>query len=402
MSKQKIKYPTINRDFSTQAWCHFKKAIPFGRIIISLLVELVLLTFILEAGCTNNSSRIHPSLASQLQTVLDDQRRSQGIPGISAAVITQKGQKWFGVSGHSAKKDSLKPEMLFGLGSITKTYIAALVLKLVEEGKLSLDDPVNRWLTSIPFVNGSITIRQLLNHTSGLYRYQQKPEYYESVVTHHDKVWKPQEILDTFLKEPETGWGESAADYVLLGMIIEKATGKRVSTELRERFFIPLKLNRTFLYPDERYPLKNLAHLWWDVDGSGKIVDVLSDTTATSLVALFSSVWTSGAIHSTAEDLAIWTKELFDGHILKEISLKRMITPTTVTPSLQYGFSVVVDKINEKTVYWHTGGIGYCSVYYYIPADSLSIAVLCNSIADPQSIAIELYDKYTKFLEQKI
>jgi D-alanyl-D-alanine carboxypeptidase len=367
--------------------------------ILGLSLAVPLITFILSAECIGAGDRADARLASQLQTVLEEQRHLYGIPGISAALITSKNQKWLGVSGYSSEKDSLKPEMVFGLGSVTKTYIAALVLKLSEEGKLSLDDPIKRWLPDMRFVDSTITIHQLLNHTSGLYRYQGKPEWLEEVVKKNpDKIWSPKEIIDNFVKEPACKpgacWDESAADYVLLGMIIEKATGQKAANLLKERIISPLKLKHTCLYPDETYPSEQFAHFWWDVNSSGKLVDVFPDGAKIPFAAFFSSVWTSGAMISTAEDLAIFSKALFENKVLSDTSLRKMVTPIQLGNSPKYGFSVVIDTVNGKTVYWHTGGIGYTSVFYYIPDDKLTIAVLCNSFVDPKPIAVALYNKY--------
>jgi D-alanyl-D-alanine carboxypeptidase len=114
------------------------------------------------------------------------------------------------------------------------------------------------------------------------------------------------------------------------------------------------------------------------------------------LAAMFSSAWTSGAIISTAEDLAIFTKALFENRVVSKTSLKQMVKPIQINDSPKYGFSVVVDTIDKKTVYWHNGGIGYASVFLYVPDDRITIAVLCNLMVDPKPIAFALYNVYKK------
>jgi D-alanyl-D-alanine carboxypeptidase len=235
-----------------------------------------------------------------------------------------------------------------------------------------------------------------------LYRYQGRPEWLEEVTaTNADKIWSSKEIIDNLVKEPAckpgTCWGESATDYVLLGMIIEKVTGQKAANVLKERIILPLNLRHTYLYPDETYPSEQFAHLWWDVNSSGKLVDVFPKGTKIPLAALFSSVWTSGAMISTAEDLAIFSKALFENKVLSGASLRQMVTPIQLGQSPKYGFSVIIDTLNGKTVYWHTGGIAYTSVFYYIPDDKLTIVVLCNSYVDPKPIAVTLYNKYKQF-----
>lgn len=378
------------------------------KLLISrtILTILLLITFFLNVGWAKGNGNINEGLTKQLQTILEQQSHLCSIPGISATLITSNGQKWIGVCGYSAERDSMKPGMLFGFASVSKTYVAALVLKLVEEKKLSLDDPIKHWLPNMRFVDSTITIRQLLNHTSGLYRYQGTPKWFQEMGTNNDeKIWRPEEIIATFLGEPVgkpgSVWGESAADYVLLGMIIEKATGENAANLLREKIILPLNLKHTYLYPDEINSSEKLAHFWWDINHTGKPSDVFPLKSKIPLASMFSSVWTSGAIFSTAEDLAIFSKSLFENRILSDSSFKQMITPIQIGNSPKYGFSVVIDTIEGKTVYWHTGGAGYTSVFFYIPDDKLSIAVLCNSFGflnnsfvDPKTIADKLYKEY--------
>lgn len=339
--------------------------------------------------------------SGQLQAVLKEQRQLLGIPGVSATLITFENKIWTGTDGYSSDKVPIEPDMLFGLGSVTKTYFSTIVMQLAEKGMLSLNDSIKRWLPEMANIDNKITIRQLLNHTSGLYRYQGTPRWFGEVSTiNKDKIWTPKEIIDSLVKNPKctpgTCWGESATDYVLLGMIIEKVTGKTALNVLKTNITIPLSLTHTTLYPDEICQTNKLAHFWWDADHSGKLVDVFPESSKVPLAAMFSSVWTSGAIISTAEEFAIFTKALFENRILSETSLKQMITPIKMGNSPKYGFSVVVDTIDKKTYYWHTGGIGYSSVFIYVPDDKLTITVISNLMVDLRPIAISLYNAYKK------
>jgi D-alanyl-D-alanine carboxypeptidase len=327
----------------------------------------------------------------------DQQGQKLKVPGISAAVILPDGTTWLGVSGKSSDSEAMNSAMLFGLASVTKTYIAALVVQLAEEGALSVEDPVGHWIPELGQIDGSIKIRQLLNHTSGLYRYQQKPEFLAAIYAQPEKVWTAREILEEFQGEPELGFGESGMDYVLLGMIIEKATGTSVSHQLIKRFFDPLKLEQTFLYPEQKYPTEIMAHMWWDVTGSGEPVDVIAGTSELPLAALFSSLWTGGAMHSTAEDLARFAKGLFEGRVLKGGALEEMLAPgPELDEGAHYGYSVIIDEVDGQTVYWHPGGAGYSSIYFYLPQDRLSIAVLGNLMVDLKPVAIALYEVYAE------
>ena len=372
------------------------------------LVSLSVAGMLLLAGCQEHTQRSEKMTESFQNTLEkhhsrkhiiqgDPQRRELEVPGISAAVIYPDGTAWLGVSGKSSESEAMSSAMLFGLGSVTKTYIAALVLQLVEEGSLSIEDSVGEWIPELGQIDKEITVRQLLNHTSGLYRYQQKPEYLNVVLAQPEKVWTAEEILASFQGEPETGFGESAMDYVLLGMIIEKATGTSVSHQLQSRFFEPLKLEHTFLYPEQQFPPEMMAHMWWDVAGMGEPIDVVASAGELPLAALFSSVWTSGAMYATAEELARFVKALFEGDVLEPEFLGEMMSHgPELDASAHYGYSVIIDQVGGQAAYWHPGGLGYSSIYFYFPEEEISIAVLGNLMVDLKPVATDLYEAYVE------
>ncbi|MBW2429082.1 MAG: serine hydrolase, partial [Deltaproteobacteria bacterium] len=139
------------------------------------------------------------TLADKLQQVLDTElARHHGI-GVSAAVIIPARTSWHGVSGVSHGTTSITPEMLFGIGSITKNFMAALILQLAEEGKLSLEDSLSKYLSINPNINGTITIRQLLNHTSGIYNFSEHPSVWDTIFANPQRLWTPEEILTNFV-----------------------------------------------------------------------------------------------------------------------------------------------------------------------------------------------------------
>lgn len=374
-----------------------------------LLVALVIAGTLLAGGC-GGGPNVAEKMADPLQQALDAQHARehlvQGfqpypvkVPGMSAAVILPGGSTWLGVSGKSSDAEPMSSDLLFGLASASKTYTAALVAQLIEEGVLSVDNTVGDWLPEVDQIDGNITVQQLLTHTSGLYRYQQQPEFEATVSAEPDRVWTPQEIVEEFSGEPECPpgqcFGESAMDYVLLGMIVEKATGNPVAQQFGERFFEPLKLKATYLYPDQQYPVAQMAHMWWDTTGSGELVDVVEGSGDTPLVALFSGMWTAGGINATAQDLARFVKALFEGDLLDEGALARMLEPGPELGSgVRYGYSVIVQQVDGQKAYWHPGGAGDSSVYFYFPDERLTIAVLANAMVDLGPVAMALYNAY--------
>ena len=335
--------------------------------------------------------------AQPFQAVLDQQRGDMRVPGLVAAVILPDGTIWQGVSGKSSDEQAMRQDMLFGLASITKTYIAALVVQLADTGYLSLKDGVGNWLPGPTWAH-DLTIHQLLSHTSGLYRFQQKAEFLAAVYAHPEKEWTPEEIITQFLGPREcpagTCFGESAMDYVLMGMIIEKATGTPLPTLLKNRLFVPLELENTFLYPQQLYPKARMAHMWWDF-GTGELEDVCLEAGEKPLAGLFSALWASGAMHATAADLARFAHGLFQKHILTNPQRNTLLAATTkLGDTIHYGYSVVVEEIQGQPAYWHTGGAGYASIYLHMPMENLTIVVLCNLMIDAKPIALALYRAY--------
>jgi D-alanyl-D-alanine carboxypeptidase len=180
-----------------------------------------------------------------MQNVLDEGISKQDVRGVSAAVILPNERKWSGVSGTSHDTVAINTDMLFAIGSITKNFVATLTLKLVEEGVLSLDDPLSKWLPAYPHIDSDITLRQLLNHTSGIYMFWSNQQIWDDLKKNRTKIWTPQEVL-SYVKEPYfppgKGYRYSNTNYLLIAMIIEKATGSNLSTEFRKRFWKPLAI----------------------------------------------------------------------------------------------------------------------------------------------------------------
>ncbi len=233
--------------------------------------------------------------------MLDNERSSRNIKGVSAAVIMPSHGTWTGVSGVSHDTVEITSDMLFGIASITKNYTAPLILKLAEEGRLTLEDSLHEWLPSYENIDSTITIRQLLNMTSGIYDYINDNSSFNYIIRSDlTRLWTPEEILTLLVGAPNfppgTAFRYSSTNYILLGMIINEVTGSMISVEFRNRFLDPLDLNRTYLAGEETL-IGETAHPWFESNGG-----TLQDWSFYYDTATFSTWWTAGAMYSTAED----------------------------------------------------------------------------------------------------
>jgi len=278
---------------------------------------VILLSFTLIFSSCSLDTR---TLEERMQAVLDENIEDYDARGVSATIIMPGQPIWKGVAGISHDTVKMSPDMLFAIGSITKNFVAALTLKLSEDGMLSLDDPLSKWLPSYPHIDAGITICQLLNHTSGIYMFWDNEKIWDDLKKDRTKVWTPEEIL-SYIKEPcfapGDGWRYSNTNYLLLAMIIEKATGSNLSTEFKKRFWQPLNIENAYLSVEEDIP-DNQAHVYGDnFNNDGSNIDL----TFLPRASHESIIYGSGGLFMTAEDLAQWCHLLFEGEVLRQQSM---------------------------------------------------------------------------------
>ena len=345
-----------------------------------------------------------PALASSLQRALDSIRSmqsAQGTKGVSAAVLVPGQGVWQGVSGISSANPtiSVNPSMMFGIASNSKAFISTTVLSLVDEGKISLDAPLSTYLPTLNNITMSVTIRQLLNMTSGLFDYLNDSNAQgQAVSADPTRYWSPEEIIATFVGPRKTLPGGSYSycntDYILLGMVIKAVTGKSVASQIRERILTPLALDDTYLEVDESHT-EPIAHPW----------DSGVDFMALPVTAHFSTLWTAGGIISTSGDMARWVKGLHEGAVISPSSLTQMLSfiPTATPPATGfgwygYGLGVRQGAYYTQPVRGHTGAImGYISITGYLPRTGASFVVLFNaSEASTTSAITALIDAYLR------
>ena len=348
---------------------------------MSARVISVFITLFITAFC---SCQPQSPIEVKMQKVLDDGISKFSVRGVSAAVIFPDYKIWAGISGFSHDSISIKPDMLFAIGSITKNMVATLVLKLVEDKALSLEDPISKWLPPYPHIDSTITIRQLLNHTSGIYMFWENDKIWDDLKKNRTKLWSPNEIL-RYIKEPYfkpgDGFRYSNTNYLLLAVIIKKVTGSNLSIEFQNRLWKPLGIKNAFLAIEQVIP-RNQAHIFGDNFNNDSSIQ---DLTFLPRESHDSITYGSAGLFMTAEDLARWCQYLFEGKVLNNQSLSEMLkfnNTGKVANMSAYGLGVqqFIRKISngEKAIGHAVGNIGTIAYMVYLPKYHTSIVVMTN------------------------
>jgi D-alanyl-D-alanine carboxypeptidase len=324
-------------------------------------------------------AQVTPFLAGRFQFTLDSVCAKYKIKGASAAVLIPNVGIWKGVSGESEAGTPLTTEMYFGMGSNTKTHIAATLLKMQEQQLVSLDDTIGKWIQGYPNINGQITIRQCLNHTSGLFDYMQNDKVNDSIFGKPEKIWMREEILE-LAETPNfaagTSWEYSNTNYIIAGIIIEKVLNKSPFTAIHELILTPNQLTHTFNFGEAE--ASNIAHPWSMSLDENSLTDM---TTTPFLNNLFSLANTAGSLVTTAEDNVQFWYKLWSGQMVNAQSWKEMTTMTNIGNGAQYGLGIFRynKAINGRTCYSHGGTFfGYINENIVDTTSGVTVAALTN------------------------
>lgn len=319
-------------------------------------------------------------LETHLQQTLEKYVAEFNVKGASACVIFDDNSAWLGTAGVSVGSDSITSNMAFGIGSNTKMYVAATLLKMQEDSLLSLDDSLHTFLKSYPNIDSNITIRELLNHTSGIFNYTNSTAFVNDVNANLNHIFTPEEVLsyvEESLFDVGSSWSYSNTNYFLAGMIIDTLTGNKVSEEIRNRILTSLNLDSTFFEIEESSDL--LEPNFWQQGINHSWV---------SPNAIYSSAYAAGAMKSTAKDLAIFNKKLIEGDLLTNQSKQELHTYINNF----YGLGIIKYNRLGGTQFGHGGNIlGYSSESFYDTVHKVAIVVLTNQTeAFSDKIALEL------------
>lgn len=335
----------------------------------------------LVLGCIqiSHSQTLSPQLTNMLQDTLTYYTSLiTNIKGMSASVYLPGQGMWKGVSGVSHAGVPINSNMEFGIASNTKLFVATVMLKLAENNQINLDAAIGSWLPAHPNINSAITVRQLLNHTSGISDPLFVAPYMDTINNNADRVFSPEEVLG-WVGTPQfaagSGWGYSNINYVIAGMIAENITGFHISKLIRDSILIPLNMDSTFYDVQEPW-LGTVAHRWWN----------LIDYNDTSTTGLNTAGGAAGAIYSTSGEMAQWYAALFSGQIINQQSLNELTTfVATPSPTYDYGLGLSRETTQNHT-YWGHGGRtwGYRSKMIY---DDCMNAVVCGlTNSDPSGM----------------
>ncbi|HEX3128257.1 MAG TPA: serine hydrolase, partial [Thermoanaerobaculia bacterium] len=297
-----------------------------------------------------------------------------GEPG--AAVLVAKGGQILLRKGYGLANLELgvpiQPDMVFEVGSLTKQFTSAAILLLQERGKLSVTDDITKYLPDYPTHGQKITLDHLLTHLSGVPDYTSLPEWLPRV----REDLTVQQIIDLFKDKPldfspGEKWSYSNSGYILLGAVIEKASGKTYEDFVEQEIFAPLGMKRSrYGHQNEVVPGR-VAGYEKGEDGY-KIADYVSMT----------QPYAAGALLSTVDDLALWAEALSGGKLLEKASLERMTTSAKLISgqSTHYAYGLGISSEDGMQILEHGGGIpGFTSYLLTIPDQRLLVIVLSNN-----------------------
>jgi CubicO group peptidase (beta-lactamase class C family)/peptidoglycan/LPS O-acetylase OafA/YrhL len=344
------------------------------------------------------------ALTDELQDLLNDVVDDGFVPGVALSVGVPGYAPWNGASGLAdrAQGRAMVPDTPIRIASVSKMFTAVVVLQLVEEGRLTLDEPIVTWLPDNVPSGRRITVRQLLQHTTGLYDYLEDRRLIGEMQRDTSYEWQPQDLVDYASRFPQRAigrWDYSSTNYVVLGLLVERVTGQPLAQQIRQRIFDPLGMRHAASLPQEPVPAM-LAHGY----------SYENDLTMSSMSFAFATA----NLAMTSGDLERFGRALFSGELLRaetrDIMLGQFVSGRGHydMPALEYGLGVMRNRLpigpgvngDERPaamnlVLGHIGGYGgFRSVLWYAPDSGVVIAIGLNQAqTDPNDLAAAVLDR---------
>ncbi|MHC4991409.1 MAG: serine hydrolase domain-containing protein [Planctomycetota bacterium] len=368
---------------------------------VGSLIVLVLAVLLPAAPTTAQAMGVasRPAVEGKIRAILGEFHERAGFPGATIGYVLPDGEVGSVSVGVAFRENGvpMEAEHRMMAGSTGKTFFAALALQLVEEGVLELDAPITTWLSDEPWLDRlpnarTITLRMLLNHTSGIPRYVMLPQFVAAMGENPDRRWRPVELLAfVFDQEPlfaaGEGWSYADTNFLVVGVIIEKATGDSCYNQIHQRVVRPRELwdivpttSRDVLgfaggYVDPRRNLLGLEQAAV-VQGGRYVFNPQFE-------------WAGGGFASTPRDLARWAAQLYGGDVLGEAGRKAMRTTVAAQlgPGSRYGLGMMERPSDLGTVIGHSGYFpGYLTDMAWYDDHDLALTMQVNTTQMSQAL----------------
>jgi D-alanyl-D-alanine carboxypeptidase len=352
-------------------------------------LELVIFIVLAVEGCGGNGSPSAPpgseipSLPSIVDPLANAAISQQRIPGMTVALAKNGTMLYAQAYGSSdiATHSSTQTNTIFEIGSITKQFTAALIMKLQEQGQLHVDDSISVYLPDYKFPS-AITLRMLLTHTSGLANYTTFTPYESWAINGVSEATVLSAVSQApLLFPPGTQWSYSNSNYFVLGVILEKLSGQTYAANLEQYIFQPLGLTNTYF----SVPPPGQSAIGYTLNGTSVIPALVCDRSA---------AFAAGALSSNVSDLIAWDNALINGKVVSPASFTAMTTPvnSSIPGGGSYGFGLSLRTFDNHPTIWHGGRINGFTAETNVFLDSgFAVVVLTNSdAADPDTIATEI------------
>lgn len=312
------------------------------------------------------------NIENKINDILNKEYSKDGTGGV--ALVSKGGRiiyhNAFGLANLELNTPMAK-DMVFEIGSITKQFTAIAILMLKEQGKLDLEDDIKKYLPNYPSQGKTITIHNLLNHTSGIKNYVTLKEWFPLI----RKDFTPKNFIDFFKEEPLNfnpgdKWEYSNSGYYILGHIIEKISGQSYGDFIESKIFKPLEMENSY-YANHSKLINKRALGYSKQDNSIINANYVS----------YSHLYSAGALMSTTEDLFKWNQALVENTLITEESKKMIFTNTTLNDGSKtnYSYGWAINTINESNTIEHSGGtLGYASYATYLPKEDIFVTVFSN------------------------
>ncbi len=338
------------------------------QLAVALAAALTALT---AQAATAATAPTPAEFATYAETVLADAYPTDA-PGVAVLVMRGDEVLYRGARGEADVEGDvpLKPGDMFRIGSVTKQIASAGLLTLVDAGRVSLADPLSKYLPDYPGA-ANITIEQLLNHTSGIKSYTEIPGVMEGPI---QRDLTTAQLVDYFKNEtpafaPGEAWAYNNSGYVLVGAVIEAASGQPWHEYLEQALFEPLGMKDTGYGADPVIVARQV-----------KGYTTGDKAPAAPLQLSMTQPHAAGALVSTVDDLARWNRALHEGRVIKPATYARMITPSGKAKDAGYGYGFQTSSVRGAPTLQHGGGIpGFTAFLTYVPGPDITVAVLHNS-----------------------